>query len=92
MCLARNSALRLKWGQVKNPCHSKLINSLGKYECYFVPVTAEKHKTLEVDYQVVDGGNLDVSFMLILGADILAQDTQKTDGSHKYDKPNFKAS
>ncbi|KAI6176260.1 hypothetical protein M3Y97_00779200 [Aphelenchoides bicaudatus] len=57
----------------------------GKYECYFVPVTAEKHKTLEVDYQVVDGGNLDVSFMLILGADILAQDTQKTDGSHKID-------
>lgn len=72
--------------------------SSGKYECYFVPVTSEKHKHMEVDYQVIDGGNLDINFMLILGADILSQgelfllkiwmplfllDTMKTEGSHK---------
>jgi len=55
----------------------------GKYECVFQPVTDEKHKNLEVDYQVIDGADLNINFMLIFGADIVAQDTMKTDGSHK---------
>jgi len=57
----------------------------GKYECYFQPVTNEKHKKLEVDYQVIDGGDLNINFMLIFGADILVQDQMKTDANHKID-------
>uniref|UniRef100_A0A915ERN6 GOLD domain-containing protein n=1 Tax=Ditylenchus dipsaci TaxID=166011 RepID=A0A915ERN6_9BILA len=53
----------------------------GKFQCFFQTV-AEKHKSLEIDYQVIDGGDLNVNFMLIFGANILKQDDMKTDGSH----------
>ncbi|KAI6217044.1 Emp24/gp25L/p24 family protein [Aphelenchoides fujianensis] len=55
----------------------------GKYECFFQSVTSEKHKNLEVEYQVIDGGDLNINFMLIHGADILVQDHMKTDANHK---------
>jgi hypothetical protein len=32
---------------------------------------------------VIDGGDLNINFMLIFGADILIQDTMKTDAAHK---------
>ncbi|CAD5227695.1 unnamed protein product [Bursaphelenchus xylophilus] len=55
----------------------------GKYECYFQPVSNPKHKTMEINYQVIDGGDLDINFMVIYGADIIAQDQKKTDATHK---------
>ncbi|CAD5220432.1 unnamed protein product [Bursaphelenchus okinawaensis] len=55
----------------------------GKYECYFQPVSNPKHKTMEIDYQVIDGGDLDVNFMVIYGADMIVQDHKKTEANHK---------
>ncbi|GMR48350.1 hypothetical protein PMAYCL1PPCAC_18545 [Pristionchus mayeri] len=55
----------------------------GKFQCYFQTVDNNKYKTLEIDYQVIDGGDLNINFMLMLGANVLAQETVKTDGSHK---------
>uniref|UniRef100_A0A914X5Q0 GOLD domain-containing protein n=1 Tax=Plectus sambesii TaxID=2011161 RepID=A0A914X5Q0_9BILA len=55
----------------------------GKFQCYFQNIENEKFKTLEIDYQVIDGGDLNVNFMLLFGGDILAQDKMKTDGSHR---------
>jgi len=55
----------------------------GKFQCYFQPVENEKYKTMEIDYQVIDGGDLNVNFMVLFGGEILAQDKMKIDGSHK---------
>ncbi|CAJ0580146.1 unnamed protein product, partial [Mesorhabditis spiculigera] len=55
----------------------------GKFQCFFQPVTNPNHKSIEVDYQVVDGGDLNINFMLLLGAEVLIQETMKTDASHK---------
>uniref|UniRef100_A0A8R1IWT2 GOLD domain-containing protein n=1 Tax=Caenorhabditis japonica TaxID=281687 RepID=A0A8R1IWT2_CAEJA len=55
----------------------------GKFQCFFQPVDLAKHKTLEVDYQVIDGGDLNINFMILHGANILKQDQLKVDGSHR---------
>lgn len=55
----------------------------GKFQCFFQPVDLTKHKTLEVDYQVIDGGDLNINFMILHGANILKQDQLKVDGSHR---------
>uniref|UniRef100_A0A1I7XRE7 GOLD domain-containing protein n=1 Tax=Heterorhabditis bacteriophora TaxID=37862 RepID=A0A1I7XRE7_HETBA len=55
----------------------------GKFQCYFQPVDISKHTTMEVDYQVIDGADLNINFMVLLGANILIQDKLKTDGSHR---------
>uniref|UniRef100_A0AC34QT84 GOLD domain-containing protein n=1 Tax=Panagrolaimus sp. JU765 TaxID=591449 RepID=A0AC34QT84_9BILA len=55
----------------------------GKFQCFYQPVTDERHKTMEVDYQVVDGADLNVNFMVLFGAEVLFQEHMKTDGSHK---------
>ncbi|KAK6747962.1 hypothetical protein RB195_000895 [Necator americanus] len=57
----------------------------GKFQCYYQPVDVTKHKTIEVDYQVVDGGDLNINFMLLMGANVLLQENMKTDGSHRLD-------
>ncbi|KIH42809.1 hypothetical protein ANCDUO_27202 [Ancylostoma duodenale] len=50
----------------------------GKFQCFFQPVDVTKHKTMEVDYQAVDGGDLNINFMIV-------QENMKTDGSHRLD-------
>ncbi|PAV77884.1 hypothetical protein WR25_05914 [Diploscapter pachys] len=55
----------------------------GKFQCYFQAADTARHRTMEVDYQVIDGGDLNVNFMLLLGANIIVQDKMKTDGSHR---------
>ncbi|KAE9550710.1 hypothetical protein FO519_006076 [Halicephalobus sp. NKZ332] len=55
----------------------------GKFQCFYQPVTDVRHKTMEVDYQVIDGADLNINFMVLFGADVLIQETMKTDGSHK---------
>ncbi|VDL74077.1 unnamed protein product [Nippostrongylus brasiliensis] len=57
----------------------------GTFQCYFQPVDINKHKTLEVDYQVIDGGDLNINFMILHGANMLIQDKMKVDGSHRLD-------
>ncbi|KAI6214425.1 GOLD domain-containing protein [Aphelenchoides besseyi] len=39
---------------------------LRKYECYFQSVTSEKHKNMEIEYQVIDGGDLNINFIIPL--------------------------
>lgn len=55
----------------------------GKFECFFQPVTDAKYKTMEIDYQVIDGGDLNINFMLLFGAEVLKQEALKQDASHK---------
>uniref|UniRef100_A0A1I7Z8S5 GOLD domain-containing protein n=1 Tax=Steinernema glaseri TaxID=37863 RepID=A0A1I7Z8S5_9BILA len=57
----------------------------GKFQCFFQPIYNSKYKTLEIDYQVIDGGDLNINFMVLNGADVLVQEHMKTDGSHKID-------
>ncbi|KAK6040549.1 hypothetical protein COOONC_21946 [Cooperia oncophora] len=56
----------------------------GKFQCFFQPVDVTKNKFLEIDYQVVDGGDLNINFMILLGANVLIQDNMKVDGAHRY--------
>jgi hypothetical protein len=58
----------------------------GKFQCFYQPVADAKYKTLEVDYQVIDGADLNVNFMILLGAEVLVQEVMKTDGTHKFVK------
>ncbi|KAI1714207.1 hypothetical protein Ddc_11525 [Ditylenchus destructor] len=60
----------------------------GKFQCFFQEVT-EKHKAFEIDYQVIDGGDLNINFMLILGADIIKQDNMKTDATHRIELEKY---
>uniref|UniRef100_A0A7E4ZY89 GOLD domain-containing protein n=1 Tax=Panagrellus redivivus TaxID=6233 RepID=A0A7E4ZY89_PANRE len=55
----------------------------GKFQCFYQPVIDAKHKFMEVDYQVIDGADLNVNFMVLFGAEVLIQEVRKTDGSHK---------
>ncbi|KAE9421061.1 hypothetical protein Angca_008775, partial [Angiostrongylus cantonensis] len=55
----------------------------GKSQCFFQPVDVNKHKTMEIDYQVVDGGDLNINFVLLLGSNKLYEDVLKTDGTHR---------
>ncbi|CEF71117.1 LD30746p [Strongyloides ratti] len=38
---------------------------------------------MEIDYQVVDGGDLNINFMSVLGAEVLVQEVSKKEGNHK---------
>jgi len=55
----------------------------GKFQCFFHSVDNPNHKTMEIDYQVIDGGDLDINFMLILGAEVLVQDARQASATHK---------
>ncbi|KJH52096.1 Emp24/gp25L/p24 family protein [Dictyocaulus viviparus] len=55
----------------------------GKFQCFFQPVDINKHKIMEVDYQVVDGGDLNINFLLLFEGAKIYEDLMKTDGSHR---------
>uniref|UniRef100_A0A915PWK8 GOLD domain-containing protein n=1 Tax=Setaria digitata TaxID=48799 RepID=A0A915PWK8_9BILA len=46
------------------------------------------HKRNRLEFQVVDGGDLNINFMVLFGAEILLQETKKTDGGHKFPLTN----
>ncbi|VIO87933.1 Uncharacterized protein BM_BM4919 [Brugia malayi] len=56
----------------------------GKHNCFFQTVNNTHHKFMEIDYQVVDGGDLNINFVMLFGAKILLQETKKVEGSHKF--------
>nr|CAD2192464.1 unnamed protein product [Meloidogyne enterolobii] len=63
----------------------------GKVECIYQPIVNLKYNSFEVDYQVIEGGENDISFILKSPSGIIiASEQQKTDGSHKIilDEPN----
>jgi len=58
----------------------------GKRDCYFEEIKAGSN--FEIEYQVIDGGDLDVTFQMIdPKGKILATDIRKEDGLHTVDEP-----
>uniref|UniRef100_A0A0N5A328 GOLD domain-containing protein n=1 Tax=Parastrongyloides trichosuri TaxID=131310 RepID=A0A0N5A328_PARTI len=55
----------------------------GKFQCFFQSIDNPKHKFIEIDYQVIDGGDLNINFMTVIGAEILIQEVSKREGNHK---------
>uniref|UniRef100_A0AC35U898 GOLD domain-containing protein n=1 Tax=Rhabditophanes sp. KR3021 TaxID=114890 RepID=A0AC35U898_9BILA len=55
----------------------------GNFQCFFQPVEKEAHKFIEIDFQVVDGGDLNINFMVILGADVIVQAVMQKEGTHR---------
>jgi len=53
----------------------------GRMSCYFQPVVDLKYHAMEIDYQVIDGGDLNINFLLLYGGNVLLQDQMKTDNS-----------
>uniref|UniRef100_A0A914BYS7 GOLD domain-containing protein n=2 Tax=Acrobeloides nanus TaxID=290746 RepID=A0A914BYS7_9BILA len=58
----------------------------GQTECFWQDLTNEKHVAFEVDYQVTDGGDLDINFYIITPRAIrVVQEFRKSDGQHRVD-------
>jgi len=63
----------------------------GQIECYFQEVTDAKYITMEIDYQVIDGADLNINFLLSNPhGTLLIQDLRRTDNSHKIDVSQVK--
>uniref|UniRef100_A0A915HM21 GOLD domain-containing protein n=1 Tax=Romanomermis culicivorax TaxID=13658 RepID=A0A915HM21_ROMCU len=64
----------------------------SNYECFFQSFENETGVTMEVDYQVTDGGDLDIDFYVLdhLGSKILTSQ-RSGDGTHKVKIPQDKA-
>lgn len=55
----------------------------GRLNCYYVPITDPKHVKIELDYQVIDGGDLDVNFYARSpDGVVLASDTRSMEQTH----------
>uniref|UniRef100_A0A0N5B182 GOLD domain-containing protein n=1 Tax=Syphacia muris TaxID=451379 RepID=A0A0N5B182_9BILA len=54
----------------------------GKTECYFQPLDKPEYKTMDVEYQVIDGGDLDIKFKLRLNNNVLIEE-KKSDAIHR---------
>merc|ERR1711879_779611 len=58
----------------------------GKRDCYFEDI--KKDGPFEIEYQVIDGGDLDITFQMIdPKGKILSTDIRKEDGVHTVDEP-----
>ncbi|MFH4974871.1 hypothetical protein AB6A40_001580 [Gnathostoma spinigerum] len=55
----------------------------GQSECYYQSVTSPQHKIMDIDYQVINGGDLDIIFKLSLHKRILVSGGRRTDGNHR---------
>lgn len=55
----------------------------GKMSCFFQSVTEKKYHAMEIDFQVIDGGDLNINFLLLLSGRVLKQDRMKSDNSHR---------
>jgi len=63
----------------------------GRLQCYFQPVTNESQHWLEFDYQVIDGGDLDINVLVSNpNGQVLIQDMKKMDATHKIDVSTVK--
>lgn len=60
--------------------------SPGSQECFYQQITKSGETTLEVEYQVIDGGDMDVSFYIQdPSGSILVAEDKKSDSAHKVD-------
>merc|ERR1712190_533962 len=58
----------------------------GKRDCYFEDI--KSGSSFELEYQVIDGGDLDITFQMIdPKGKILATDIRKEDGLHTVEEP-----
>jgi len=60
----------------------------GKVECFFQPILRREYVAMEMDYQVVDGGDLDIGMVIRSPSGVnVVNDLRKNDGNHRL---NFK--
>lgn len=58
----------------------------GKRDCYFEEIKSDQ--PFELEYQVIDGGDLDITFQMISPTGkVLATDIRKEDGVHTVENP-----
>jgi len=63
----------------------------GQIQCYFQEVREDRHIMMEIDYQVIDGADLNINFLLTNPqSTLLIQDLRRTDHSHKIDVAQVK--
>jgi hypothetical protein len=63
----------------------QFIVEAGQVECFYQPVTDPKHVSLELDYQVTEGGELDISFLVKNPQNVqIAYDAKKREGTHRF--------
>ncbi|KAF7638601.1 GOLD domain-containing protein [Meloidogyne graminicola] len=56
----------------------------GRIECIYQPIINLKYYSFEIDYQVIEGGDNDITFTLKSPSGIIiVSEQKKTDGSHK---------
>lgn len=56
----------------------------SRMECYFQNVTNERFTAMEIDFQVIDGGDMNINFMVVNPAQTtVAQFLQRTDGTQR---------
>lgn len=61
-----------------------ILVEAGKIECLYLPVTNPKHASFEIDFQVIEGGENDITFLLKSPKGIIvAQDVKRMDGNHR---------
>ncbi|VDK65313.1 unnamed protein product [Onchocerca ochengi] len=63
-----------------------VIVPAGKTECYGFTIVNGKYRSFEVDFQVIAGGGLDITFYITSPTGLrLINDLKHTDGTHKVD-------
>ncbi|EFO21088.1 hypothetical protein LOAG_07398 [Loa loa] len=63
-----------------------VIVPAGKTECYGFTIANEKYQSFEVDFQVIEGGKLDITFSITSPKGLrLISDLKHGDGTHKID-------
>jgi len=56
----------------------------GKVECLYLPITNRKHTSFEIDYQVIEGGENDITFLLKSPkGQVVVQEVKRMDGNHR---------
>lgn len=56
----------------------------GKIECLYQPITDPKYHHIELDYQVTEGGELDIDFLVKNPQNVqIVYDTRKKEGNHR---------
>ncbi|GAB1605098.1 transmembrane emp24 domain-containing protein 1-like [Argonauta hians] len=60
--------------------------SPGKQECFYQHVLKKGETTLEIEYQVIDGGDMDIGFFIMApNNNIVVAEDRKSESSHKLD-------
>ncbi|CDW53177.1 EMP24 GP25L domain containing protein [Trichuris trichiura] len=63
-----------------------IVIPASRLQCFFESVRENNYTTMVFDYQVLYGGDLDINVLVLdPKADVVAQDTRKSEGSYQID-------